>query len=225
MLNGALTIGTLDGANIEMAEAVGRDNIFIFGADAYGIERMERDGSYYARGVYEGDPRVRRVIDSFTNGMLPVKNGRQFQDLANSLLDGAGGRADRYFLLHDFASYADVYSRMMAMYAGIAPEGGGQDPGSGGDDAGGGSYNENASGDGSGGGSYNENVSGGGSGGDDAGGGAPSNVSIGDGVRPSREWIRRAAANTAASGCFFSDRTIDEYNSLIWHMREVGPDE
>jgi starch phosphorylase len=175
MLNGALTIGTMDGANVEMAEAVGEDNIFIFGANAYEIEHMERDGSYCARGVYESDARVRRVIDALTSGMLPVRNGRQFHDLANALLNDAGARADRYFLLHDFASYAEVYARMMAVYSG------GEEFGEG------------------------------------FGGGA--------GFLPSRDWVRRAAVNTAAAGHFFSDRTIGEYNSLIWGLKEVGPDE
>jgi starch phosphorylase len=172
MLNGALTIGTLDGANVEIAEAVGDDNVFVFGADAYEIERMERDCSYDAHRVYDSDMRVHRVLDDFTNGLLPVSNGNQFHDLANSLLSGSGGHADRYFLLHDFASYADVYSRMMSVYAGE----------------------------------------------DEVSGDALS-------VAPSREWTRRAAVNMASSGCFFADRTVEEYNSLIWHMKEVDPDE
>ncbi|MDR0519684.1 MAG: glycogen/starch/alpha-glucan family phosphorylase, partial [Clostridiales Family XIII bacterium] len=75
MLNGAVTIGTMDGANIEIAEAVGSENIFIFGADAYEIERVQGEGSYSPRGIYESDGRLRRVIDSFTDGTLPVKNG------------------------------------------------------------------------------------------------------------------------------------------------------
>jgi starch phosphorylase len=170
MLNGALTIGTMDGANVEMAEAVGEGNIFIFGANAYEIERMERDGSYCARGVYESDPRVRRVIDALTSGVLPVRDGRQFHDLAGALLNDAGARADRYFLLHDFASYAEVYARMMAVYTGEANEGGAV-------------------------------------------------------FAPSRDWMRRAMTNTAAAGHFFADRTIGEYNSLIWGLKEVGPGE
>ncbi|MDR1496719.1 MAG: glycogen/starch/alpha-glucan phosphorylase [Clostridiales Family XIII bacterium] len=172
MLNGALTIGTMDGANIEIAEAVGDDNIFIFGADAYEIERMEREGSYRARGVYESDARVRRVVDALTDGTLPVMNGRQFHDLAGALLDDAGSRADRYFLLYDFASYADVYSHMMDVYSGAA-----------------------------------------------------SGESGGSSVLPSKDWTRRAASNTAAAGRFFADRTVEEYNSLVWHLEEVGADE
>jgi starch phosphorylase len=158
MLNGAVTIGTMDGANVEIAEAVGMDNIFIFGEDAYGIERMEKDGSYDPRGIYEGDQRVRRVMDSLTNGVLPVKNGRQFYELAGSLLNVAGVRADRYFVLHDFASYAEVYGRMMSAYA------------------------------------------------------------------DARHWTRLAAANTVSAGCFFADRTIEEYNRLVWRLRSVGVD-
>jgi starch phosphorylase len=175
MLNGAVTIGTLDGANVEIAEAVGDENIFIFGADAYAIERMERDGTYYARDAYENDARIRRVIDSMTDGTLPVRNGRQFHDLADSLLNGGGARADRYFLLRDFASYAEVYARMMAVYSGGAAGSGG--------------------------------------------------VRAGGAEGPSRDWLRRAASNTAASGRFFSDRTIGEYNRLVWRLKEVGPDE
>jgi starch phosphorylase len=173
MMNGALTIGTMDGANVEIVDAVGDDNIFIFGANAYEIERMGRDGSYDAYHIYDSDMRVRRIIDSFTSGLLPVKNGKQFNDLANALLSGGGGHADQYFLLHDFASYADVYSRMTALYAGDSP-------------------------------------------------------SVGEGsvsIPPSREWTRRAAINMASAGRFFADRTIEEYNSLVWHMREVRPGE
>ncbi|MDR3225421.1 MAG: glycogen/starch/alpha-glucan family phosphorylase [Clostridiales Family XIII bacterium] len=119
MLNGAVTIGTLDGANVEIAEAVGRDNIFIFGADAYEIARMETAGDYAPRRIYESDARIRRVIDCFTDGTLPVQNGRQFEDITNALLNWGGGKADQYFLLHDFASYADVYGRMMGVFAGL----------------------------------------------------------------------------------------------------------
>jgi starch phosphorylase len=163
MLNGAVTSGTLDGANIEIADAVGRNNIFIFGADAYEIERLEADG-YDPHVFYDRDPRIRRVMDSFTSGLLPVRNGRQFGDIRDALLNWGGGNADRYFLLHDFASYADVYDRMMAVYAG-------------------------------------------------------------GGRGPSREWLRMAAANTAAAGIFFADRTIGEYNEKIWHLAPVVPEE
>jgi starch phosphorylase len=117
MLNGAATIGTMDGANVEIAEAVGDDDIFIFGARVDEIEHLEQCGTYDPRGVYNADVRVRRVLDSFIDGTLPVPSDRRFNDLYDGLLRGGPDKPDKYFLLHDFASYAETYARMMARYA------------------------------------------------------------------------------------------------------------
>ncbi|MDR1953297.1 MAG: glycogen/starch/alpha-glucan family phosphorylase, partial [Clostridiales Family XIII bacterium] len=98
MLNGAVTIGTMDGANVEIYDAVGEDNIYIFGAKVEDIERMEQYGSYNPREVYEQNGALKQTLDSFINGALPVPSDRQFYDLYNSLLEGNHDRADKYFL-------------------------------------------------------------------------------------------------------------------------------
>jgi starch phosphorylase len=116
MLNGAVTIGTMDGANVEISEAVGEDNIFIFGARVEDIERIEKYGSYNPREVYEQNGALKQTLDSFINGALPVASDRQFYDLYNSLLEGNHERADKYFLLHDFDSYDRTYAEMMRAY-------------------------------------------------------------------------------------------------------------
>jgi starch phosphorylase len=116
MLNGAVTIGTMDGANVEIYDAVGEDNIFIFGARVEDVERTEKYGSYNPRTFYDRNGDLKRVLDSFINGMLPVASDRQFHDLYHSLLDGNHERADKYFLLHDFESYDRTYAEMMRAY-------------------------------------------------------------------------------------------------------------
>ena len=155
MLNGAVTIGTLDGANVEICETVGRDNIFIFGATVEEIERMNKYGSYHSRAVYEGSQGLRQVLDSMINGVLPVPHDRQFNDLFSALVGDGVHRADQYFLLYDFDSYDRVWTQAMEAWA--------------------------------------------------------------DGDR----WNRIAAANTAGAGVFFADRTIEEYNEKVWHLREL----
>ncbi|MCL2493808.1 MAG: glycogen/starch/alpha-glucan family phosphorylase, partial [Clostridiales bacterium] len=116
MMNGAVTIGTMDGANIEIYNAVGEDNIFIFGARAEEIEEMNRLGTYDPMRLYNENANLKRVLDSLVNGVLPVQNGRQFNDLYNALLHGGPGKADKYYVLHDFASYDEVFSRLLGAY-------------------------------------------------------------------------------------------------------------
>ncbi|MDR1028134.1 MAG: glycogen/starch/alpha-glucan phosphorylase [Clostridiales Family XIII bacterium] len=116
MLNGAVTIGTMDGANVEISEAVGDDNIFIFGARAEEIERMEQRGDYNPSAFYEQNDDIRRVLDSFVNGVLPVPPDRQFRDIRDALLEDNYDRADQYFLLYDFESYDRVYAELMRAY-------------------------------------------------------------------------------------------------------------
>ena len=104
MLNGALTLGTLDGANVEIAEQVGPENIFIFGATVEEIERMKAKGSYNPRAVADANPRLKRVLDHLVDGSLPTSDGRRFEDLHYTLYNqGRGG--DQYFVVHDFAAY------------------------------------------------------------------------------------------------------------------------
>jgi starch phosphorylase len=117
MLNGAVTIGTMDGANVEIAEAVGEDNIFIFGARVEEISRLDKDGGYKPAEIYQLDGDIRRVLDSFDDGTLRV--AKQFTDTKNALIYGGAGseKPDKYYLLHDFRSYDKVYRSLTDTYA------------------------------------------------------------------------------------------------------------
>jgi starch phosphorylase len=117
MLNGAVTIGTMDGANVEIYEEVGDENIYIFGARVEELDKLKKHGSYRPRDYYEGNGELRKVLDALTNGTLPVAPNRQFEELRTALLDGNGAAADAYYLLYDFASYDEAYRRMMDAYA------------------------------------------------------------------------------------------------------------
>ncbi|MEF9989079.1 MAG: glycogen/starch/alpha-glucan phosphorylase [Christensenellaceae bacterium] len=156
MMNGAVTIGTMDGANVEIFEAVGEDNIFIFGATEKEITKMERFGTYRPGEYYEQNADIRLALNCFIDGTLNVATDRQFSDLYHSLLFGDVDRADKYYLLYDYASYAQAFERAVSAYAN------------------------------------------------------------------KEQWRCMAAANTAKSGVFSSDRTINEYNEKIWHLREMN---
>jgi starch phosphorylase len=117
MMNGAVTIGTMDGANVEIYEQVGEDNIFIFGARVEELDRLNRLGSYNPGAVCESNPDLKRVLDAIISGVLPVAGGRQFHDIYNALLFGGNGKADKYFVLHDFASYDEAFRRLTEAYA------------------------------------------------------------------------------------------------------------
>ena len=108
MLNGAVTLGTMDGANVEIVEAAGAENEYIFGATVEDITRI-RD-SYRARDIYERDERVRRAVDTLVDGTVPTDDG--LRELWGALLDGASWhRADHYYVLYDFRSYVDAKMR------------------------------------------------------------------------------------------------------------------
>ncbi|MEG0784729.1 MAG: glycogen/starch/alpha-glucan phosphorylase, partial [Christensenella sp.] len=156
MMNGAVTLGTMDGANVEISEEVGEDNIFIFGATEREIGRMERYGTYKPGEYYEQNTDLRLALNRMIDGTLNVANDRQFSELYHSLLFGDMDRADKYYLLYDFASYSQAYEHIVGAYA------------------------------------------------------------------DAERWKRMAAANTAKSGVFSSDRTIHEYNEKIWHLREMN---
>jgi len=155
MLNGAVTLGTMDGANVEIFERVGPDNIFIFGARAEDIARMEREKSYDPRKVFDSNPDVKAAVSRLIDGSLPGVDAEAFEDIYRSLLIGDYDPADRYFVLYDFDSYREVFDAVMGAYADRAA------------------------------------------------------------------WTRRAALNTAGAGFFSSDRTIAEYNRLIWHLESL----
>jgi starch phosphorylase len=155
MLNGAVTLGTMDGANVEIFEKVGNDNIFIFGARAEEIARMENENTYNPKDLFDRNADIRDTVSRLVDGTLPGVGPDRFQDLCNSLLFGHYDRADKYFLLYDFDSYRAAFENVLAAYI----------------------------------------------------------------DKPA--WTKKAALNTASAGYFSVDRTIDEYNRLIWGLDPV----
>ena len=149
MINGAPTIGTMDGANVEIVEEVGAENAFIFGLSADEVMKFERDGGYNPWDIYNSNQNVRRVLTQLINGTYN-EDTELFRDLYDSLT-----KEDVYFILKDFDSYAEAQSRVDAAYR------------------------------------------------DEAG------------------WARMAMMNTACSGKFSSDRTIEEYVKGIWKLKKV----
>ena len=111
MLNGALTVGTMDGANVEIYEEVGKDNIFIFGLSAQETARMYADHSYNPWTVYEYDNRIKRIMNSLVDGTFAPEYPDIFRDIYNSII----GR-DEYFVLEDFASYVDIQEKVSQAY-------------------------------------------------------------------------------------------------------------
>ncbi|SEA20438.1 starch phosphorylase [Lachnospiraceae bacterium NK3A20] len=117
MLNGAATIGTMDGANVEMAEEVGIENMFIFGLSSKEVIDYENNGGYNPMDIFNSDGNVREVLVQLVNGMYSPENPELFRPLYDSLLKGENGSsADRYFILKDFESYADAQRRIVAAY-------------------------------------------------------------------------------------------------------------
>lgn len=114
MLNGAVTIGTMDGANVEIYEEVGADNIIIFGLSSEETARMSREHSYNPWDVYHSDERVRRIMESLVDGTFSPSNPDIFRDIYYSLL--GNDRSDEYFVLKDFASYVEAQERLEKMY-------------------------------------------------------------------------------------------------------------
>ncbi|MCI9567293.1 MAG: glycogen/starch/alpha-glucan phosphorylase [Lawsonibacter sp.] len=114
MMNGALTIGTLDGANVEMHQQLGDENIFLFGLTTEQVDQRKREG-YRPHEIYLHDPVLKRVLDQVSAGF---SNGVSYSDLTQRLLFGAGGsQADEYMLLADFNSYCDAHRRSLEAYA------------------------------------------------------------------------------------------------------------
>lgn len=156
MLNGALTIGTLDGANVEMLEQVGADNIYIFGLKADEVSARERinDGNKEVHDIYTENTDLKLALDQLIDGTFS-DSSQQFKDLYNCLLFGDYGKADTYMVLRDFEAYMDTQGKMSKLY-------------------------ENRS-----------------------------------------EWLKKAIMNTAMSGFFSSDRTINDYNEKIWKLTPI----
>ena len=100
-LNGALTIGTMDGANVEMAEEIGEEHMFIFGLRVNEIEQKNRDESYSPWDIYNGQPEIRQTLDMIASGFFNPRNPDLFEPIIHSLLQGG----DKYFVLADLAEY------------------------------------------------------------------------------------------------------------------------
>ncbi|MCR5227072.1 MAG: glycogen/starch/alpha-glucan phosphorylase [Eubacterium sp.] len=149
MINGALTIGTMDGANVEIVEEVGSENAFIFGLSADEVMKYEREGGYNPWDIYNNNQNVRRVLTQLINGTYS-DDTELFRDLYDSLT-----KEDVYFILKDFDSYAEAQQRVDAAY------------------------------------------------------------------RDQAKWARMAMMNTACSGKFSSDRTIEQYVKDIWKLKKV----
>ena len=117
MMNGAPTLGTMDVANVEIVDEVGIDNAFIFGLSADEVINYEQNGGYNPYDIYNNDPDIHRVVDQLVDGTYSNGDTEMYRDLYNSLLNNQGGsRADMYFILKDFRSYADAQARAMEAY-------------------------------------------------------------------------------------------------------------
>ena len=159
MLNGALTLGTMDGANVEIVNEVGADNAVIFGLSADEVIRYENEGGYNPMDIFNNDQDIRQVLMQLINGFYSPEDPEMFREIYDSLLHAQGGnRADVYFILKDFRSYAQAQKKIEEKY------------------------------------------------------------------RDTKGWARSAMLNTACSGKFTSDRTIEEYVRDIWHLEKVKVD-
>ena len=155
MLNGAPTIGTMDGANVEIVEEVGEENAFIFGLSSDEVINYENNGGYDPNVIYNTDGEIRQVLMELINGTFS-HDTELFRDLYDSLLRGNGyDKADQYFILADFRAYVAAQEKVEEAY------------------------------------------------------------------RDEKRWARMAMMNTACSGKFTSDRTIQEYVDDMWHLDKV----
>lgn len=117
MLNGAPTLGTMDGANVEIVEEVGIENAFIFGLSSDEVIGYETNGGYNPMDIYNSDPDIRRVVDQLVDGTYAKGDKNMYRDLYDSLLKSNGyDRADMYFILKDFRAYAEAQKRVEEAY-------------------------------------------------------------------------------------------------------------
>lgn len=117
MLNGAVTIGTMDGANVEMLEEVGKQNMFIFGMSSDEVIAHEKNRDYNPMQIFNNDQDIRKVLMQLINGFYSPRNSELFRDLYNSLLNTQSTRyADTYFILADFRSYAQAQKEIVEAY-------------------------------------------------------------------------------------------------------------
>ena len=118
MLNGAITLGTMDGANVEMAEEMGEENMFIFGMSSDEVIAHEKNRDYDPMTIFNSDQEIRQVLMQLISGFWYPEESELFRPLYNSLLNTQQTDvADRYFILQDFRSYAEAQERVMRAYA------------------------------------------------------------------------------------------------------------
>ena len=117
MLNGAITIGTMDGANVEMVEEMGEENAIIFGLSSDEVINYEQNGGYNPMDIFNTDQDIRQVLMQLINGYYAPNDPERFRDIYDSLLNTkSSDRADTYFILKDFRSYADAHKRVEEAY-------------------------------------------------------------------------------------------------------------
>lgn len=116
MLNGALTIGTMDGANVEMVEEMGIENAFIFGLSSDEVINYEQNGGYNPMDIFNADGDIRQVMMQLINGTYSPEDPERFRELYDSLLTTKYGKADQYFILKDFQSYAEAQTKINDAY-------------------------------------------------------------------------------------------------------------
>lgn len=150
MMNGALTLGTMDGANVEIHDLVGSDNMFIFGLNAEEVNTIYKEGGYKAQDLYTNDPELHMILEELINGFFEKESREEFRDIFNNLVYN-----DHYFVLKDFESYKVAHALANDTY---------KDP---------------------------------------------------------LVWAKKALTNIAKSGVFASDRSIQEYADMIWHVKPM----
>jgi len=111
MMNGALTLGTEDGANVEIHELVGDENIFIFGMNAAEVTALTHARTYRSKDIYDHNPDLKKVIDQLVNGFFANVDANEFREVYDKLLYD-----DNYFILKDYASYAEAHERANTLY-------------------------------------------------------------------------------------------------------------
>ena len=117
MLNGALTLGTMDGANVEIVEEIGKENAFIFGMSSDEVIHYEQNGGYDPMEIFNTNEKIRSVLMQLINGYYSPENPELFRDIYNALLNGYGsGKPDIYFILKDFMSYHEAHMRVEEQY-------------------------------------------------------------------------------------------------------------
>jgi starch phosphorylase len=117
MLNGAITLGTMDGANVEIVEEVGEENAVIFGLSAQEVINYENNGGYNPKDIFNEDEDIRLVMTQMINGYYSPQNTELFREIYNSLIEDNGyERPDQYFILKDFRSYAEAQKKIEQMY-------------------------------------------------------------------------------------------------------------